>query len=84
MPKRSRLVRKFSGPDFKWHLRTGHKKCPRNDHSNTGRFGIRMVTVQSNKFAQFSNGLKTFLKLAIFVWYSNAIGIPEHLTLGHK
>ncbi len=43
MPKRSRLVRKISGPDFKWYPKTGHKLCPRNDHSNTGRFGIRML-----------------------------------------
>jgi hypothetical protein len=27
------------------HSKIGHKNCPRNDHSNTGRFGIRMVTV---------------------------------------
>jgi hypothetical protein len=30
------------------HLKTGHKKCPKNDHSNTGRSGIRWVTVQSS------------------------------------
>jgi hypothetical protein len=53
MPKRSRLAEKKSGqiglvPDIRYpdHLITGHKLCPRNDHSNTGRFGIRMVTVQ--------------------------------------
>ncbi len=52
MPKRSRLAEKKSGqigpvPDIRYpdHLITGHKLCPRNDHSNTGRFGIRMVTV---------------------------------------
>ena len=45
MPKRSRLVRKISGPDFKWHLKTGQKKCPKSDHSNTGQSGIRMPTV---------------------------------------
>ncbi len=46
MPKWSRLVRKISGPDFKWHLKTGQKKCPKSDHSNTGQSGIRMPTVQ--------------------------------------
>ncbi len=35
------------------HLKTGHKLCPRNDHSNTGRFGFRMVTV-----LPFDYGLK--------------------------
>ncbi len=56
MPKRSRLVVFFyhlkTGqispvPDIRYpdRLKTIHKKCPRNDHSNTGRFGIRMVTV---------------------------------------
>jgi hypothetical protein len=28
-------------------LITGHKKCPKNDRSNTGRFGIRWVSVSS-------------------------------------
>ena len=52
MPKRSSLAKKITGqispvPDIRYpdHLKTGHKKCPRNDHLNTGRFGIRMLTV---------------------------------------
>jgi hypothetical protein len=43
--KRSRLVRKISGPDFKWHLKTGQKNRPKDDHSNTGLSGIRRGTV---------------------------------------
>jgi hypothetical protein len=31
------------------HLKTGPKKCLKNDHSNIGRFGIRRVTVLVNK-----------------------------------
>jgi hypothetical protein len=27
------------------HSKIGHKLCPWNDHSNIGRFGIRMFTV---------------------------------------
>ena len=41
MPKRSRLVRKISGPDFECI----QKPCPKDDHLNTGRFGIWMLTV---------------------------------------
>ncbi len=52
MQKRSRLAEKkigtnIVGPDIRIPDRsiTGHKKCPQNDHSNTGRFDIRWVTV---------------------------------------
>jgi hypothetical protein len=52
MPKRSSLAEKINGqicpvPDIRYpdHLITGPKKCPKSDHSNTGRFGIRMLTV---------------------------------------
>ncbi len=52
MPKRSSLAKKITGqicpvPDIRYpdHLITGPKKCPKSDHLNTGRFGIRMLTV---------------------------------------
>ncbi len=45
MTKRSRLVRKKSGPGFKWHLKPGPKKCPRDDHLKAGQSGFQMVTV---------------------------------------
>jgi hypothetical protein len=45
MPKYSRLVRKLSGPDFKWHLKTGQENRPKDDHLNTGLSGIRRGTV---------------------------------------
>ncbi len=35
------------------HSKIGHKLCPRNDHSNIGRFGIRMFTVVSPKLFRF-------------------------------
>jgi hypothetical protein len=28
-----------------YHLKTGHKKCPRDDHSKLGLSGFRMYTV---------------------------------------
>jgi hypothetical protein len=31
MPKWSRLAKK-NGAGFKWHLKPGPKKCPRDDH----------------------------------------------------
>ncbi len=33
-----------------YHSKTGHKKCPKNDHSKTGRSGIRMFTSYNNFF----------------------------------
>ncbi len=45
MTKRSRLVRKILGPGFKWHLKPGFQKCPRDDHSKAGQSGFRMYTV---------------------------------------
>jgi hypothetical protein len=52
MPKRSRLAEKkvrtnIVEPTIRYpdHLITGPKKCPKSDHSKTGRFGFRMVTV---------------------------------------
>ncbi len=45
MPKRSSLAGKIRtnivGPDIRYpdRLIIGHKKCPKNDHSNIGRFG---------------------------------------------
>jgi hypothetical protein len=60
MPKWSRLAKisgpdMYIGPDIRYpdHLKTGHKLCPRNDHSNTGRLGIRMLTV--HVYPQFGN-----------------------------
>jgi hypothetical protein len=51
MPKQSRLAEKNpdkycrTGHSRSGPTKTGHKKCPKNDHSNIGRFGIRWVTV---------------------------------------
>jgi hypothetical protein len=47
MTKRSRLVRKILGPGFKWHLKPGPKKCPRDDHLKPGLSGFRMLTVRT-------------------------------------
>jgi hypothetical protein len=55
MPKQSSLAGKNrtnrSGPD---HLKTGHKKCPKNGHSNNGRFGIQWPTVLCLKSLAFN------------------------------
>jgi hypothetical protein len=32
-------------PSCFFHLKTGQKNCPKNDHLNIGRFGIRWPTV---------------------------------------
>jgi hypothetical protein len=52
MPKRSRLVRKYpvqisngKKQNGCHHLKSGHKKCPKNDHLNTGQSGIWWITV---------------------------------------
>jgi hypothetical protein len=53
MTKRSRLAEEKS-PVLLWkqdgqfyHLKPGHKKCPRDDRSNAGRSSFRMYTVLS-------------------------------------
>jgi hypothetical protein len=69
MPKRSRLeVKKLRTnivePTIQkpYHLITGPKKCPKNDHLNSGRSGIRMLTVLglvlSTKIIRSENFLK--------------------------
>jgi hypothetical protein len=70
MPKRSRLAKKIRTnivePDMRYpdRLITEHKKCPKNDHSNTGRSGIRWVTVSG---ILNGSGIQTFT-VHIQIW----------------
>jgi hypothetical protein len=42
------MAAKLWPPSCFFHSNIGHKKCPKNGHSNIGRFGIRWVTVHDN------------------------------------
>jgi hypothetical protein len=86
MPKRSRLEAKklrtniveptIQKPD---HLITGPKKCPKNDHLNTGLSGLRMFTVYTlilskktdEKSGSLGHRLKFYLSAILFYNVTN-------------
>ncbi len=50
-----------------YHLKTGQKLCPENDHLNTGLSGFEMVTVISSKLKKIDPPLVCHADIVILL-----------------